>query len=48
MRIIHKKELGCKATSAMVIKEEDRNQNSKRADSFWEMIGGKKPVKCMC
>ncbi len=49
MRIIHKKELGCKATSATVLKEEDRasNLNSKRDEKFWELLGGKTGVKCM-
>lgn len=48
MRIIHKKELGCKVTTATLLKEEERslNLNSKRYDDFWGLIGGKKAVKC--
>jgi len=48
MRILHKKELGCKATAAVVFKEEDRaaNANSTKYEKFWELLGGKTGVKC--
>ncbi len=48
MRILHKKELGCHATSAAVLKEEERavNENTKKNTEFWDMLGGKKGVKC--
>ena len=47
MRILHKKELGCKATSAAVMKEEEEssNLNTKKFDDFWELIGGKTKIK---
>ena len=50
MRILHKKELGCQATAAAVLKEEEReiNENSKKSNDFWDMLGGKKGVKCKC
>ena len=48
MRILHKKELGCNATTAGMLKEEDRaaTDNTKKSNEFWEMLGGKKGVKC--
>ncbi len=48
MRILHKKELGCHATSPAVLKEEERavNENTKKNTDFFDMIGGKKGVKC--
>ena len=46
MRILHKKELGCHATTAVMIKEEDKeNQNSRKGLVFWETLGGKKTIK---
>ena len=47
MRILHKKELGCCATSAAVLKEEDSsvNANTRKDNAFWEVLGGKKAVK---
>ena len=46
MRILHKKELGCHAKSAVVLKEEERTTNEKKINVFWELLGGKKGVKC--
>jgi hypothetical protein len=50
MRIIHKKELSCKAPSVVVIKEEERvaNQNSAKVSKFWDLLGcgTKRSVKC--
>ena len=47
MRILHKKELGCHATTAVTLKEEDEkiNQNTRKEVTFWDMLGGKKAVK---
>ena len=47
MRILHKKELGCCATSAAVLKEEEShvNSNTRKDTAFWELLGGKKSVK---
>jgi hypothetical protein len=47
MRILHKKELGCCATSAAVLKEEDSsvNANTRKDNAFWEVLGGKKAIK---
>ena len=47
MRILHKKELGCHATTAVTLKEEDEkiNQNTRKEVTFWDKLGGKKAVK---
>ena len=47
MRILHKKELGCHATTAVTLKEEDEkiNQNTRKDLIFWDMLGGKKAIK---
>ena len=47
MRILHKKELGCCATSPAVLKEEDSsvNANTRKDNAFWEVLGGKRAVK---
>ena len=45
MRILHKKELGCQAKQAITLKEEDRDKSRKEV-TFWELLGGKKAVKC--
>ena len=49
MRLVHKKELGCQAMAPVVIKEEVR-ENSKLAkiEKFWQLLGGKRGVKCKC
>ena len=48
MRILHKKELSCHATSVAVFKEEDNaiNRNSKKFNAFWDLLGGNDGVKC--
>ena len=46
LRIMHKKELGCQATAPVVIKEEVRESGSAKTDRFWQLLGGKKGVKC--
>ena len=49
MRILHKRELGCHATQAITLKEGDREAiDNKRDAAFWELLGGKKGVKCEC
>ena len=49
MRLVHKKELGCQATAPVVIKEEVReNPSSTKIETFWQLLGGKKGVKCKC
>jgi len=46
MRILHKKELGCHATTAAMIKEEDKeNQNSRKGLVLWRLSEGKKTNK---
>lgn len=47
MRILHKKELGCCATSVAVLKEEESaiNSNTRKDIAFWELLGGKRGVK---
>ena len=47
MRILHKKELGCHATTAVTLKEEDEkmNLNTRKDLMFWDILGGKKTVK---
>lgn len=47
MRILHKKELGCCATSAAVLKEEEAsvNANTRKDTAFWELLGGSRSVK---
>ena len=47
MRVIHKKELGCQATTPVVIKEEVRDSvGTAKTEKFWQLLGGKKGVKC--
>ena len=46
IRIVHKKELGCQATAPVVIKEEVRESGSTKIDKFWQLLGGKRGVKC--
>ena len=48
MRVLHKKELGCQATQSVTLKEEESkiNQNTRKDATFWELLGGKKGVKC--
>ena len=46
MRILHKKELGCHASTAAVLKEEEQAKQDSRKDlNFWELLGGKRAVK---
>ena len=47
MRIVHKKELGCQAMAPVVMKEEVREpEGSVRIEKFWELLGGRKGIKC--
>ena len=48
MRIVHKKELGCQAMVPVVIKEElvRELEGTAKMEKFWELLGGKKGVKC--
>ena len=47
MRMVHKKELGCQAMAPVVIKEELRQPDgSAKIEKFWQLLGGKKGIKC--